>query len=92
MRAQVSEMVLLTQFARKLHLTFRLLVPPSISILVIIISIFVLIPTLTIIFSFFLIPSRLLVAFRVRRLHGKYIRRLGRLRRSHSLSRCRLVN
>ena len=59
----MSEMVLLTQFARILHLTFRLLVPPSISVLVIIISIFVLIPTLTIIFCFFLIPSRLLVPF-----------------------------
>ena len=61
----MSEMVLLTQFARKLHLTFRLLVPPSISVLVIIISIFILVPTLMIIFPFFLIPSRLLVAFQV---------------------------
>ena len=88
----MSEMVLLTQFARKLHLMFRLLVPPSISVLVIIIRILVLVPTLMIIFSFFLIPSRLLVSFRVRRLHGKYIHRLGRLRRSRSLSQRRLVN
>ena len=80
MREQVSEMVLLTQFSRKLHFMFILLVPPSISVLVIIISIFVLVPTLMIIFSFFLIPSRLLVAFRVQRLHRKYIHRLGRLR------------
>ena len=65
MRAQVSEMVVLTKLARKLHLTFRLLVPPSISVLVIIIRIFILFPTLMIIFSFFLIPSKLLVAFRV---------------------------
>ena len=62
MRAQVSEMVILTQLARKLHHTFRLLVPPNISVLVIIISIFILVPTLMIIFSFFIIPSRLLVA------------------------------
>ena len=54
MRAQVSEVVILTQLTRKVHLTFSLLVPPSImSVLVIIISIFILIPTLTIIFSFF---------------------------------------
>ena len=60
---------------------FSLLVPPSItSILVIIISIFILIPTLMIIFPFFLIPSRLLVALLVRRLHEKYTRSLGRLR------------
>ena len=62
----MGEMVILTQLVRKLHLTFRLIVPPSISVLVIIISIFILIPTLTIIFSFFLIPLRLLVAFQVR--------------------------
>ena len=67
MRGQVSEVVLLTQLARKLYLTFILLVPPIItSILVIIISIFILIPTLTIIFLFILIPSRLLVALLVR--------------------------
>ena len=65
----MSEMVILTQLARKIHLTFRLLIPPSISVLVIIIRIFVLNPTLMIIFSFFLIPSRILVSFRVRRLH-----------------------
>ena len=63
----MSEVIILTQITRKIHLTFRLLVPPSIiSVLVVIISIFVLIPTLMIIFSFFLIPSRLVVAFRVR--------------------------
>ena len=93
MRAQVSEVVVLTQLTRKLHLTFSLLVPPSItSVLVIIISIFVLIPTLTVILPFFLIPSRLLVSLRVLRLHGKYTHRLGRLRRSRSLSQGRLVN
>ena len=59
----MSEMVLLTQFARKIHLMFRLLVPSIIIVLVIIIRIFVLVPTLMIIFSFFLIPSRLLVSF-----------------------------
>ena len=63
MRAQVSEVVLLTQFARKLNLTFRLLVPPSIAgILVIKIGILVLVPTLTIVFTLFLIPSGLLVS------------------------------
>ena len=62
----MSEVVLLTQLARKLYLMFRLLVPPSItSVLVIIISIFVLVPTLTIIFTLFLIPSRLLIAILV---------------------------
>ena len=85
-------MVLLTQFGRKLHLSFRLLATPSISVLVIIISIFILVPTLTIIFSFFLIPSGLLVSFRFWRLHGKYTCRLGSLIRSRSLSRCRLVS
>ena len=70
MRVQVSEVIVLTQLTRKLHLTFRLLVPPSITrVLVIIITIFICIPTLTIIFSFLFIPSRLLVSFRVRRLH-----------------------
>ena len=48
----MSEIIVLTQLARKLHLTFRLLVPPSISVLVISITILFLIPTLTIIFSF----------------------------------------
>ena len=55
MRAQVSEVVVLTQLTRKLHLTLRLLVPPSIvCVLVIIITIFIFMPTLTIIFSLFL--------------------------------------
>ena len=59
----MSEVVLLTQFARKLNLTFRLLVPPSIAgVLVIKIGIFILVPTLTIGFTLFLIPSRLLVS------------------------------
>ena len=81
MRAQVSEVVLLTKFARKLYLMFRLLVPPSItSVLVIIISIFILVPTLMIIFPFFPIPSRLLVSLLVQRLHEKYTPGLGRLR------------
>ena len=65
-RAQLNEVVLLTQLVRKINLTFRLLVPPSIvGVLVIKISILVLIPTLTIIFPFFLIPSTLLVALQV---------------------------
>ena len=55
MRAQVSEVVILTQFARKLNLMFRILVPPSIAgILVISIGIFIPIPTLTIVFTLFL--------------------------------------
>ena len=76
----MSEMVVLTQLARKLNLTFRLLVPPSISVLVIIISIFILISTLMIVFTLFLIPSGLLVSLLVRRLHGKYTHRLGGVR------------
>ena len=87
MRAQVSEVVLLTQFVRKLNLTFRLLVPPSItSVLVIKIINLVLVPTLTIIFTLFLIPSRLLFALLVRRLHRKYTHCLGGLRQIHGLS------
>ena len=81
MRAQESEVVLLTQFARKLNLTFRLLVPPSIvGVLVIKIGILILIPTLMIVFTLFLIPSVLLVALLVRQMHGKYTRHLGGLR------------
>ena len=59
-------MVVLTQLARKIHLMFRLLVPPSISFLVIIISVFILVPTLTIIFTLFLVPFGLPVALLVR--------------------------
>ena len=59
----MSEVFILTQFARKLNLTFILLVTPSIAgIFVIKIGIFILVPTLTIIFTLLLIPSRLLVA------------------------------
>ena len=78
----MSEVVLLTtQLARKLNLTFRLLVPPSISgVLVIIIGISILIPTLTIVFNLLLIPFRLLVTLLVRRLYQKHTRRLGGLR------------
>ena len=62
----MSEVVLLTQIARKLNLTFRLLVPPSIlGILVIRIVISILIPTLMIIFTLLLIPSGLLVTLLV---------------------------
>ena len=62
----MSEVVLLTQLARKLNLTFRMLVPPSIfGVLVIIIGIFILIPTLTIVFTLLLIPFRLLVTLLV---------------------------
>ena len=83
----MSEVVILTQFARKLNLTFRLLVPPSISgVLVIRVGNFIPIPILTIVFTLLLIPSRLLVTLLVRRLHRKHTRRLGGLRRSPSLS------
>ena len=55
MRAQVSEVIVLTQLVRELNLTFILLVPPSITaVLVITISILILIPTLKIIFTLFL--------------------------------------
>ena len=74
-------MIVLTQLARELNLMFILLVPPSISaILVITVSILILIPTLSIIFTLFSIPSGLLVTLLVRRLHKKYTRHLGRLR------------
>ena len=67
MMAQVSEVAILTQFARKINLTFRLLVPPSIAVVLVIkIGIFVLIPTLMIVFTIFLIPSELLVTLLVR--------------------------
>ena len=62
----MSEVVILTQFARKLNLTFRLLVLSSISgVLVIRIGIFIPIPTLTIVFTLLLIPSGLLVTLLV---------------------------
>ena len=82
------------KLARKLNLTFILLVPPSIFIvLVIIIGILIFIPTLLIIFfTLFSIPSGLLITLLVGRLHSKYIRCLGRLRRSRSLSQGRLVD
>ena len=63
-------MIVLTQLAREFNLTFSLLVPPSITgVLVIIISILIPIPTLTIIFTFLFIPSGLLVTLLVRRLY-----------------------
>ena len=66
MRAQVSEVIFLTQFARKFNLMFSLLVPPSISVILVInISILILIPTLTIILTLFSIPSGLLVTLLV---------------------------
>ena len=81
MRAQVSEVVILTQLARKLNLMFRLLVFPIIlGVLVIRIGIFIPIPTLKIVFTLLLIPSGLLVTLLVRRLYQKYTRRLGGLR------------
>ena len=62
----MNEVVLLTQFARKLYLTFRLLVHPSIAVIFVIkIGIFILVPTLTIVFTPFLIPFGLLVALLV---------------------------
>ena len=89
----MSEVVILTQLARKLKLTFRMLVPPSISgILVIRIGIFIHIPTLTIVFTLLFIPSGLLVTLLVRRLHRKHTRHLVGLRRSRGLSRSILVD
>ena len=65
----MREMVILTQLVRKLNLTFRLFVAPSIvGILVIRIGIFIPIPTLTIVFTL-LIPFGLLVTLLVRRLY-----------------------
>ena len=89
----MSEVVLLTQFARKLNLTFRMIVPPSIAgNIVIKIGIFIPIPTLTIVFTLFLIPSGLLVTLLVRRLYQKHTHCLGGLRQSHGLSRSKLVD
>ena len=89
----MSEVVILTQLARKLNLTFRLLVPPSISgVLVVRVGIFIPIPTLMIVFTLLLIPFGLLVTLLVRRLHQKHTHRLGGLRRSCGLSRSRLVD
>ena len=62
----MSEVVFLTQLARKLNLTFRLLVPASISgVLFVRVGIFIPIPTLTIVFTLLLIPSGLLVTLLV---------------------------
>ena len=61
----MSEVVILTQLARKLNLTFRLLSPPSITGILVIISILIPIPTLTIIFTLLFIPSGLLVTLLV---------------------------
>ena len=89
----MSEVVVLTQLARKLNLKFRLLVPPSISgVLVIRIGIFIPIPTLMIVFTLLLIPSGLLVSLLVRRLYRKHTRHLGALRQSRGLSQSRLVD
>ena len=67
----MSEVVILTQLARKSYLPLRILVPPSIIIVIVLVIslIIIFIPTLFIIFSFLFIPSRLLVTFRVRRSH-----------------------
>ena len=63
----MSEVVILTQLATNFNLTFRPLVLPNISgILVIRIGIFIPIPTLMIVFTLLLIPSRLLVTLLVR--------------------------
>ena len=62
----MSEVFILTQFARKINLLFRLLVPLSIAVIFVIkIGIFILILTRMIIFTLFLIPSRMLVALLV---------------------------
>ena len=54
----MSDVVLLTQLVRKINLTFRMLILPGISsILLIRIGISILIPTLMIIFTLLLIPS-----------------------------------
>ena len=58
-------MIVLTQLAREFNLTFSLLVPPSITGVLSIISILVPIPTLTIILTLLLIPSGLLVTLLV---------------------------
>ena len=93
MRAQVSEVVILTQIARKLNLTFRLLVPPIIvGIIIIRIGIFIPIPTLTIVFTLLLIPSGLLVTLLVQRLYRKHTRCLGGLRQIRVLSQGILVD
>ena len=54
MRAQVSEVFILTQLARKIYRLLRLLVPPSIIYILVIVIIIIFIPTLMIIFPFFL--------------------------------------
>ena len=86
-------MIVLTQLARKFNLTFSLLVPPNITgVLVIIISILIPIPTLTIILTLLFISSGLLVTLLVRRLHRKYTCHLGGLRQIHGLSQRKLVD
>ena len=69
MRAQVSEVIVLTQLAREFNLMFSLLVPLSIMGSLVIIIILIPIPTLTIILTLIFIPSGMLVTLLVQRLH-----------------------
>ena len=69
----MSEVICPTKLAMELDLTFILLVPHSIIIVLVIISIFVPIPTLMIISSLFLVPSGLLATLLVQQLHRMYI-------------------
>ena len=62
----MSEVIIPTHITRKFDLTLRFLVPPIIVFVLVIIIIFILIPTLSILFTFLFIPSRLLVTFLVR--------------------------
>ena len=59
----MSEVIIPTNITRKFNLTFRFLIPPNIIVVLVIISIFIPIPTLSIVFTFLVIPSRLLVTF-----------------------------
>ena len=88
----MSEVIIPTQLTRKFNLTLRFLVPPGIVVFLVIIIIFIPIPTLSIILTLLFIPSGLLVTLLVRQLHQKHTRHLGRLGRSHGLSRRRLVD
>ena len=83
----------LHNFQGKLTLRLYCLSPPSIAVIFVIkIGIFILVPTLTIIFTLFLIPFGLMVALLVQVLHREYTHDLDGLRRSYGLSRSIFIN
>ena len=79
-------MIFLANIARELNLTFRLLPPPNITTVLVIVSVFIPIPTTSIIYSLFLVLFGLLATLLVQQLHRLYIHQLGGMIGSRSLS------